>query len=153
MTMTKELSFRDALRHFTKPSVWLCLLSPFSCVPLLATLWTIARQAPLSMGFSRQEYCSGFPSPFPGALPDSGIKLFSQVRKYMQIYDIWFIVKLSSNSFHKWGNICRSMTFDSLLNYHSQGLLYHNIELTFQVGPNIYKCIYMCVCVFVCIHV
>ena len=44
------------------------------------------------------------------------------------------------------------MTFDSLLNYHSQGLLYHNIELTFQVGPNIYKCIYMCVCVYLCVY-
>jgi len=45
------------------------------------------------------------------------------------------------------------MTFDSLLNYHSQGLLYHNIELTFQVGPYIYIYIYICVCVCVCIHV
>ena len=33
-------------------------------------LWTIARQAPLSMGFSRQEYCSGLPGPPPGDLPD-----------------------------------------------------------------------------------
>ena len=36
-------------------------------------LWTIARQAPLSMGFSRQESWSGLPCPPPGALPDSGI--------------------------------------------------------------------------------
>ena len=34
-------------------------------------------QAPLSMGFSRQEYWSGLPFPFPGDLPDSGIKLTS----------------------------------------------------------------------------
>ena len=34
------------------------------------TLWTIARQAPLSMGFSRQEYRSGLPFPPPGDLPD-----------------------------------------------------------------------------------
>ena len=32
--------------------------------------WTIAHQAPLSMGFSRQEYCSGLPYPSPGDLPD-----------------------------------------------------------------------------------
>ena len=38
------------------------------------TLWTIARQDPLSMGFSRQEYLSGFPCPSPGDLPDPGIK-------------------------------------------------------------------------------
>ena len=39
-----------------------------------ATLWTIAHQAPLSMGFSRQEYWSGLPFPSPGDLPDPGIK-------------------------------------------------------------------------------
>ena len=36
--------------------------------------WTIAYQAPLSLGFSRQEYWSGLPFPSPGDLPDSGIK-------------------------------------------------------------------------------
>ena len=39
------------------------LLSQFSCVRLVVTLWTIARQAPLSTGFSRQEYWSGLPCP------------------------------------------------------------------------------------------
>ena len=38
------------------------------------TPWTVARQAPLSMGFSRQEYWSGLPFPSPGNLPDPGIK-------------------------------------------------------------------------------
>ena len=38
------------------------------------TLWTIARQAYLSMGFSRQEYWSRLPFPSPGDLPDSGIE-------------------------------------------------------------------------------
>ena len=38
------------------------------------TLWAVACQAPLSMGFSRQEYCSGLPCPPPGDLPDQGIK-------------------------------------------------------------------------------
>ena len=37
-----------------------CMLSHFSRVRLFVTLWTAARQAPLSMGFSRQEYWSGF---------------------------------------------------------------------------------------------
>ena len=44
-----------------------------------ATLWTVALQAPLSMGFSRQEYWSGLPFPPPGDLPDSGIKPMSPV--------------------------------------------------------------------------
>ena len=50
----------------------LCVLSRFSCVWLLMTLWTIAHQAPLSMGFSRQEYWSGLPCPSPGDLPSLG---------------------------------------------------------------------------------
>ena len=36
--------------------------------------WTIAYQFPLSMGFSRQEYWSGLPFPFPGDLPNPGIE-------------------------------------------------------------------------------
>ena len=38
------------------------------------TPWTVAYQAPRSMGFSRQEYWSGLPFPSPGDLPDSGIE-------------------------------------------------------------------------------
>ena len=38
-----------------------------------ATPWTVARQAPLSMGFPSQEYWSGLPFPSPGDLPDPGI--------------------------------------------------------------------------------
>ena len=49
----------------------------FSHVWLFATRWTVAYQAPLSMGFSRQEYWSGLPFPSPGDLPDSGIELRS----------------------------------------------------------------------------
>ena len=41
---------------------------------LFATPWTVACQAPLSMGFSRQEYWSGLPFPSPGDLPDPGIE-------------------------------------------------------------------------------
>ena len=43
-----------------------------SCVQLFATPWTVARQAPLVTGFSRPEYWSGWPFPFPGDLPDPG---------------------------------------------------------------------------------
>ena len=45
-----------------------------SHVRLFATPWTVAYQAPPSMGFSRQEYLSGLPFPSPGDLPDPGIK-------------------------------------------------------------------------------
>ena len=50
------------------------MLSRFSHVWLSATPWTVARQAPLSMGFPRQEYWSGLPFPTPGDLPDPGVE-------------------------------------------------------------------------------
>ena len=46
-----------------------------SVTPNSATPWTVAHQAPLSMGFSRQEYCSGLPIPSPGDLPNPGMNL------------------------------------------------------------------------------
>ena len=45
-----------------------------SCIPLFATPWTVAHQAPLSVGFSRQEYWSGLPCPSSGNLPHPGFK-------------------------------------------------------------------------------
>ena len=48
-----------------------------SRVRLFATPWTVAHQAPPSMGFSRQEYWSGLPFPSPRGLPDPGIELGS----------------------------------------------------------------------------
>ena len=48
-----------------------------SCVQLSATLWTVAHQAPVSMGLFRQECWSGLPFPPPGDLPHPGIKLTS----------------------------------------------------------------------------
>ena len=53
------------------------------CAPLLsqirlfATPWTVAHQAPLCMGFSRQEYWNGLPCPPPGDIPDPGLELGS----------------------------------------------------------------------------
>ena len=50
------------------------MLSHFSHVQLFETLWTVAHQASLSMGFARQEHWSGLPFPSPGDRPDPGIK-------------------------------------------------------------------------------
>ena len=50
------------------------MLSRFSHVRHFATLWTVARQAPPSMGFSRQEHWGGLPFPPPGDLPDPEIE-------------------------------------------------------------------------------
>ena len=51
-----------------------CVLSHFSNAWLFVTLWAVACQAPLSMGFSRQECWSGLPCPPPGDLPDPRIE-------------------------------------------------------------------------------
>ena len=51
-----------------------CVPSCFSRVRLFVTPWTVAHQAPPSMGFFRQERWSGLPRPPPGDLPDPGIK-------------------------------------------------------------------------------
>ena len=70
-------------RNSQQPLTWLCPLSPwefvctvshFSHVWLCATLWMVTCQAPLSVGFSRQEYWSGLPCPPPRDLTDPGIK-------------------------------------------------------------------------------
>ena len=53
------------------------MLRCFGHVWLCVTLWTVAHQAPLSMGFPRQKYWSGLPCPPPKDLPSSGIKLAS----------------------------------------------------------------------------
>ena len=55
------------------------MISCFSHVPLFATPWTATHQAPLSMGFSRQEYWSSLPCPPPGDLSDPGMEPTSPV--------------------------------------------------------------------------
>ena len=66
-----ELPYDTAipLRVYTQH---VCTLSPYVVSDSFATPWTVARQAPLSMGCFRQEYCSGLPFPSPGDLPDPG---------------------------------------------------------------------------------
>ena len=49
--------------------VYACMLSHLNCVGLFVTPWTVAHQAPLSLGFSRQVYWNGLPCPPPGDLP------------------------------------------------------------------------------------
>ena len=60
--------------QFPSFDIVLCIQNRFNCVWLFATLRTVAHQAPLFMGFSRQEYWSGLSCPPPGDLPDPGSK-------------------------------------------------------------------------------
>ena len=62
------------LQYIYFPNIYACMLSHFSGVWLCATLWDVAHQPPLSMGFSRQEYWSESPCPPAGDLPDPGIQ-------------------------------------------------------------------------------
>ena len=75
----KEQESHRSYVTFLRPhGRWLDLHSSemklLSHVGLLVIPWTVAYQAPPSMGFSRQEYWSGVPFPSPGDLPDPGIE-------------------------------------------------------------------------------
>ena len=59
---------------FVKTLVMTVVVQLLNLVHLFVTPWTIALQAPLSIGFSRQEYWRGLPFPPPGNLPNPGIK-------------------------------------------------------------------------------
>ena len=67
-----KVIMRIRLRYDVQVKVKVKSLSP---VQFFATAWTVAYQAPPSMEFSRQEYCSGLPFPFPGDLPTQGSNL------------------------------------------------------------------------------
>ena len=64
------------------------MLSRFYHVQLFVTPWTVAHQAPLCMGFSRQEYWSGLPCPPPGDLPDPGIEPSSLYCPAWQVHSL-----------------------------------------------------------------
>ena len=71
-------TYNPAAQSFVTSGVrWLyhCMLSRFRFVRLFVTPWTIACEAPLSMGLCRQEYWSGLPCSPPGDLPDPGMEL------------------------------------------------------------------------------
>ena len=63
--------------------IYMCMLRHFSHVQLFATLWTVAKQALLSVGFSRRGYWSGLPCLIQGDLPHPGIKSASPPALHM----------------------------------------------------------------------
>ena len=83
-------------------SICVCAFSRFSHAWLFATLWTIPYQASLSMGFSRQEYCSGLPCPPPGHFPNPGIEPVSPA------------LQADSSPLSHWGS-CRAIHVPTLL--------------------------------------
>ena len=71
-------------RRLVRHTYVLCCVEPLSRVQLFATLGTLACQAPLSMGFFRQEYWSGLSFPPPGDPPSPGIEPASPVSPALQ---------------------------------------------------------------------
>ena len=105
-----ETLLHDMCCTYSLSPAWLC-----------ATPWTVAHQAPLSMGFSRQEYWRGLPFPPPGDLSDPGIELtshFSCIGRrvlYHYLYLGSFLVchsftVFSSVCYNFWG-VCFCLTF------------------------------------------
>ena len=72
-----------AIYHYILCYICVCA-QLFSCVRLFLTPWTVALQAPLPMGFTKQEYWSGLPFPPPQDLPGPGIEPVSPVCQALQ---------------------------------------------------------------------
>ena len=72
------------------------MLSCFSHIWLFVTLWTVSHKAPLSVGFSRQEYWSGLLCPPPGDLPNPGIKSASLMSP--ALVSGWFTASTTSEA-------------------------------------------------------
>ena len=72
---------------FSIPALKLKVKS-LSRVQIFVTLWTVALQAPPSMGFSRQDYRSGLPFPSPGDLPDPGIEWAFSLTGYYKLLSV-----------------------------------------------------------------
>ena len=79
-----------------------CILSHFSRVQLFVILWTVAHQAPLSIGLSSQECWSGLPCPPPGNLPDPEIEPMSPtspalIGRFFTLRTTWVPMSLLRN--------------------------------------------------------
>ena len=84
ITLPVSFSLKAVQEYYLSLGDGVYVLSRFSHVLLFVTLWTVARQAPLSMGFSRQESWSGLTCPPPGDLPDPGVKLTSLMSSVLE---------------------------------------------------------------------
>ena len=120
-----------------------CVLSHLSHVQLLETLWTLAHQAPLSMGFSRQEYWNGFPHPPPGDLPDPGVEPVSLTLR-QTVYQLSYQESyLRRENFCKALNASTSYTFlfcfsaNNMFIHHSQNKLSKNFQQLFPPPKSI----------------
>ena len=118
------------------------VLSCFSHVRLFETPWTVVRQAPLSVAFSRQEYWRGLPCPLPGNLPNPGIETRSPTLQ---------ADSLPSKPPGKPKNTgvgSLSLLQGSFLTQESNWGLLHLRQILYQLSYQGSR-IYMCVCVYI----
>ena len=101
---------------------WVKVMS-LSRVGLFATPWTVAYQAPPSMGLSRQEYWSGVPFPSPGHLPDPGIEPRSP--------------RNSKNYLHVITDVCEEPTTNIFIGLHPAGLQVLYLPTFKTEGPRV----------------
>ena len=94
----------------------ICVLSCFRCVLLLVTLWTVACQAPLSLGFFRQKYWSGLPCTSPGDLLDSGIETTSLMSPALAggFFTTWEALGCIGNIYSQSSSDCALKTYTFL---------------------------------------
>ena len=85
MTLSTQLKTTDSDLKLVVLNIHACVLSHFGHVQLFVTLWIVARQVPLSMGFSSQEYWSGLLCLDPGCLPNPGTEPASLVSPALQV--------------------------------------------------------------------
>ena len=113
-----------------KKKLW-CLLSHTSCVQLSATPWTMARQVPLSIGFSRQEYWSGLPFPSPVRKYEvseaSELKSLSRVRLFVTPWTVAYqappSVEFSRQEY--WSRLLFPSPKEAVVHIHNGILLSH----------------------------
>ena len=79
---------RELLSDYKKLLSGYVAVQSLSFLRLFVTVWTVACQVPLPMGFFRQKYWSGCPYPSPGDLPDPGIKPAFPVSPALQAYSL-----------------------------------------------------------------
>ena len=129
------------------------ILSCFSCVRLFVTVWTVAHQAPLSMGFSRQEYWSGLPRPPPGTFPS---QVLNPVSCIFCIVGGFFTTQLPGKPLcmcmYTYINSYISLHFyDFYVNCYHQGFA---LALPLCEYPRVsVHVMLMCICMWVCLPV
>ena len=132
-----------------------------SCIQLFVTLWTAALQAPLSMGFSRQEYRSGLPSSPPEDLPSPGIEPESLVSpalagRFFTTNAIWEALYICIYIFFllcpKW--VCRAGLIKTLITISRHSFYSAKNKCTFSIfGKTQPLCVTQCESEYILLHV